>query len=195
MGRLWLGLAHHQANQGKSIRNVHFVVVLVSKCKAVTLCVQLGCIDFIAMTTAFAAVAGIGPMKELHPTRPDPQICVPSKLGVMALGYLYGFLTQCAVVAVLVTQAWFQGSNKSPDYVSCTLTLERPQACRLHRTCLMCKCWDDEVRLARCLHHHLNLSCSCCVMLCCAVLCCAVLCCAVLCCAVLPHIILCYQTL
>lgn len=78
---------------------------------------QLGCIDFIAMTTAIAAVAGIGPKKQLHPTRPDPQICVPSKLGVMAVGYLYGYFAQAAVISILATRVWYRGSDGTSDYV------------------------------------------------------------------------------
>ena len=92
------------------------------------LLMQVGCIDFVATTTAIAAVAGIGPMKELHATRPDPQICVPSKLGVMALGYLYGCLAQSAVVVILVTRGWYPGSDGTPDYVGCFLPLQRLQA-------------------------------------------------------------------
>lgn len=85
---------------------------------------QLGCIDFIAMTTAIAAVAGIGPKKELHPIRPDPQICVPSKLGVMAFGYLYGYLAVAGVMAILLTRDWYPGSNRTPQYVSPNLPLQ-----------------------------------------------------------------------
>lgn len=87
------------------------------------LCMQLGCIDFIAMTTAIAAVAGIGPKKDLHPIKPDPQICVPSKLGVMAFGYLIGYVVQSAIIAILCSRDWYQGSNSFPQYVSHTLPL------------------------------------------------------------------------
>ena len=93
--------------------------------------VQMGCIDFIGMTTAIAAVAGIGPMKQLHPIRPDPQICVPSKLGVVAVSYLYGCMTQAAVLLILISSAWYQGSNQIADYVSILLLRHELQACTL----------------------------------------------------------------
>ena len=79
------------------------------------------------MTTAIVAVAGIGPMKQLHPIKPEPQICVPFKLVVVAVGFLYGFLAQAAVVAVLVTGNWYLGSNGRADYVSHPLP-----SCHLH---------------------------------------------------------------
>ena len=154
----------------------------------------MGCIDFIGVTTAVAAVAGIGPMKQLHPIRPDPQICAPSKLGVMAVSYLYGWMTQTAVLLILISSTWYQGSNQTADYVSTLLPPNELQACRLYPLAVRSAyamgsssnmSWKSEdchlcmLRLL-CMHCQVKRALMCRAMPCCAVFC-YVPCCAVFC--------------
>lgn len=149
MGRLQVGqhLACTQwGRPGKALEHKKwsFAVVAVTECHVMCLqlcaglcvslwllCMQLGCIDFIAMTTAIGAVGGIGPKKDLHPIKPDPQICVPSKLGLMAFGYLIGCVVQSAIIAILCSRDWYHGSNSVPYDVSPTLPHSMLQPCRL----------------------------------------------------------------
>ena len=79
---------------------------------------QLGAIDFIAMTMGAAAAADIAPLKDLRPSRPDPMICTLPRLVIMASSYAWGFATQMAVAAMLCNQPWFPGGTGTSDNVS-----------------------------------------------------------------------------
>ena len=70
------------------------------------------------MTMGAAAAAGIGPMKRLRPTRPNPQICTRPELIVIAVSYLYSCAAQAVVLAILLTRTWFHNGTGLPRYVS-----------------------------------------------------------------------------